>query len=218
MKIESRILSSIKHRPGMVVLRRDFANLGSPSQVSEALNSLQAAGVIARVSPGVYAKTIKDSATGAVTFAARAEDIACEAFGKLGFDVQIVNDGGDGSEHNLLVDAGDHRLRRHLSIGGKRVTYFRRSPRKNQFVLTTPLEMPAEGVSEFVKALARKFNVTYSRTAGDVWAEAVTRLAGDEVRSDDTSDLLVALKRANKVTDREMATLLINHRREIRRV
>ncbi len=65
--------------------------------------------------------------------------------------------------------------------------------------------------------LARKFHITYTRTAGDEWAETVTRLGGDEVRSDATGDLLVALKRAHKLTDREMTSLLINHQREQRR-
>jgi hypothetical protein len=42
----------------------------------------------------------------------------------------------------------------------------------------------------------------------------VTRPAGDEVRSGPLQDLLVALKRAGKLTKDDMAGLLVNHPRE----
>ncbi|CAN7412866.1 hypothetical protein LJR289_002544 [Pseudoduganella sp. LjRoot289] len=121
MKIDCRILSSIKRRSGAVVLRRDLANLGRPPQVSESFKTLSQ-------------------------------------------------------------------------------------------------RIPTEGVSQFVANLARESRVTYTRSDVDEWAEDVTRLAGDEVQSDATGDLLVALKRARKLTDREMAALLINHLREKHRV
>jgi len=83
--------------------------------------------------------------------------------------------------------------------------------------VSQPLQIPTEGVSQFVVRLARKHHITYARTTGDEWAETVTRLAGDEVRSDDIANLLVALKRAHKLTDREMTSLLIHHQREQKR-
>lgn len=70
---------------------------------------------------------------------------------------------------------------------------------------------------QFVASLARKHHVNYVRTTGDALAETATRLAGDEVESDATGDLLVALKRAHKLSDREMTALLVNHRREMSR-
>ena len=78
--------------------------------------------------------------------------------------------------------------------------------------------IPTESVSQFVARLARQNPIHYVRATGDEWAEVVTRLAGDEVQSDPTGDLLVALKRAHKLTDREMTLLLVNHLREQRRV
>ena len=208
MKIESRILSSINHRPGAVLLRRDVARLGSASQVSESLKALQAKGVIVRVGAGIYAKSIKDATTGAVALSASAEDIAIEAFQKLGVKVRIAPSGiADApGKATLALDTGPHRIKRQLSIGGKSVIY-----------VPQPLQIPTENVSQFVARLARKHHVTYARTTGDEWAETVTRLAGDEVRSDDTANLLVALKRAHKLTDREMTSLLINHQREEKR-
>jgi len=48
----------------------------------------------------------------------------------------------------------------------------------------------------------------------DQWAETVTRLAGDEVRSGPVQDMLIALKRAGKLSTGDMAALLVNYLRE----
>ena len=219
MKIESRILSSLRHRPGAVLLRREVARLGSASQVSESLKALQAKGVIVRVGAGIYAKSSKDAATGAVALSATAEDIAIEVFLKLGVDVHIAPAGASNAPgtHALALDTGSHRIKRRLSIGGKSVIYIPQPPTRRAGSLASPLQIPTQGVSQFVARLARQHHVSYARTAGDEWAETVTRLAGDEVQSDATANLLVALKRAHKLTDREMTSLLINHQREEKR-
>lgn len=219
MKIESRILSSIRHRAGAVVLRREVARLGSASQVSESLKALQAKGVIVRVGAGIYAKSIRNPATGAVELSASAEDIAIEVFQKLGVGVRIAPGGISNapSQGTLALDTGSNLIKRRLSIGGKSVTYAPRQSDQQASSPTSPLQIPTQGVSQFVARLARKHHISYARTAGDEWAETVTRLAGDEVRSDETGNLLVALKRAHKLTDREMTSLLINHQREEKR-
>jgi hypothetical protein len=217
VKIESRILSSIKHRSGAVVLRRDVAGLGSSSQVSESLKALGKKGYIVRVGNGIYAMSFKDAITGEVTLLASDEEIVIEAFLKLGVAVQIARGAASTADANALtLDTGSHRIRRSLSIRGKSVAYV--NQHSDRTAAPWPLKIPKEGVSQFVVRLAREHHVTYSRTAGDEFAETVTRLAGDEVCSDATGDLLVALKRADKLTDREMTTLLISHLREKRRV
>lgn len=80
------------------------------------------------------------------------------------------------------------------------------------------IRIPMSGVSRYVAELAARHHVTYSRCRVDEWAHVVTRLSGDEVRSDETCDLLVALRRAHKLTDLEMAALLISHLRERKHV
>lgn len=54
--------------------------------------------------------------------------------------------------------------------------------------------------SDYVSFLAKQKGVTYKPTFYDHWANAVTRLAGDEVTSDATDDLRVALTRADAIS------------------
>ena len=73
-------------------------------------------------------------------------------------------------------------------------------------------------VSRYVRALASQHSVFYEPTFADRWASSVTRLADDDVKSDETDDLLVALRRAGKLSPKDMAKLVISHHREVRRV
>jgi hypothetical protein len=218
MKLETRMLSSIRHRSSSVVLRSEVSSLGSASQVSESINALLDRGVIARLGTGIYAKSTKNPDTGEVRLSASAEDIAAEVFEKLGVKVRVVQIPQDDSSGAVAVDTGSHRINRRLLIAGKSVIYVHQRP-KNRVLKPVPvLQIPTEGVNHFVASLARKHHISYQRTAGDEWAETVTRLSDDNVQSDETGNLLVALKRAGKLTDREMAALLVAHLREKRRV
>ncbi len=69
-----------------------------------------------------------------------------------------------------------------------------------------------------VLKLARSSGVTFSPTWADRWAVAATRLAGDEVKSDATDDLLVALTRAGKLSPQDMVRLVMAHHRDLRGV
>jgi hypothetical protein len=64
-----------------------------------------------------------------------------------------------------------------------------------------------------VAALAKQLGIDYTPTYGDRWAFAVTRLAGDDVSSDRTDDLLVALRRAGKLSPTDMTRMAIEHHR-----
>ena len=76
------------------------------------------------------------------------------------------------------------------------------------------LMIPTAGVAQFIRDLAQMHGVSHTRTPTDQWAETVTRLAGDEVHSGPIQDLLIALKRAGKLSTDDMAALLINYLRE----
>ena len=67
----------------------------------------------------------------------------------------------------------------------------------------------------YVRQLANREGIVFAPTYADIWATAVTQLAGDEVKSDPTDDLLVALARAGKLSPREMTKLVIAHHRNL---
>lgn len=71
-------------------------------------------------------------------------------------------------------------------------------------------------MARYVDALAKRLGVSYTPTYGDRWAFAVTRLAGDDVSSDRTDDLLVALTRAGKLSPTDMAKMAIEHHRMLK--
>ena len=67
----------------------------------------------------------------------------------------------------------------------------------------------------YVRQLARSEGVVFAPTFADIWAQAVTKLAGDEINSDKIDDLLVALTRAGKLTPRDMSKLVVAHHRSL---
>lgn len=212
MKLADRMRQSIRRRSGHVVLRAELAPLGSASQVSEALKTLQRDGELLRLGAGVYAKARRDESTHEVTPVVDVETLGREVAHKL--KAQVAN-GGDGT---LVLDTGDRRVSRKLAVGHGTVQYVNDRNRR-AFTATRgkPWDMatfPTTDVGDYVRRLASFHGVRYVPTAADQWAETVTRLAGDEVRSGPVQDLLVALKRAGKLTKDDMASLLVNYLRE----
>jgi len=67
-----------------------------------------------------------------------------------------------------------------------------------------------------ILALARAHGVGYRPSSRDAWAEQVTRLAGDEVRLDDTELLLIALQRGGHISRPVALGLQAQYLREIR--
>ena len=76
----------------------------------------------------------------------------------------------------------------------------------------------ANPIASYVRKLAKREGVTFTPTFADLWAAAVTKLAGDEVGSDMTDDLLVALARAGKLSPRDMTKLVVAHHRSLAHV
>ena len=60
----------------------------------------------------------------------------------------------------------------------------------------------------YVRQLAKREGIVFAPTFADLWAKAVPKLAGHEVKGDKTDDLLVALTRAGKLSPREMTRLV----------
>ncbi len=59
-----------------------------------------------------------------------------------------------------------------------------------------------------MQSLAAAHNVIFVKTVADNFAETVTRLAGDEVVTDEVEDLIVALKRARIIDAATMVEIL----------
>jgi hypothetical protein len=74
--------------------------------------------------------------------------------------------------------------------------------------------VPTKNVGSFVIELAEHHNVSYSYNSMDQFADSVTTLAGDDVKHDRIEDLLVALKRAGKLSMQQVAQLSANYLRE----
>jgi len=130
MKLEDRIRRSILQRAGNVVLRADFTGMGSSSQITEALKSLQIKMVIVRIGTGVYARTRKSSVTGEIIPAGSLETLAPEVFRRLGVSVTA---GAAAKAYNagkttqlpgtFVANTGSRRIRREIVVGGRKVTY-----------------------------------------------------------------------------------------------
>jgi|25BtaG_2_1085352.scaffolds.fasta_scaffold00023_53 hypothetical protein len=73
--------------------------------------------------------------------------------------------------------------------------------------MADPAEKP-ENIENQIRQLARQNGVTYQRLPDDGTATIATRLAGDEVVTDDVEDLIVALRRANVISGEQMVELL----------
>ena len=130
MTTQERMLRAIKQRAGNVVLRQELADLGSASQVTEALKALQARSVIIRIGTGVYAKTRKSSVTGSIIPAGTLETLGVEALRKLrvpvapGAAAAAYNAGTTTQIPGVLVaNTGRRRISRRISIGGRTLQY-----------------------------------------------------------------------------------------------
>lgn len=230
MKLEERMQCAIDGMLENVILRMDVAALGGHSQVSVALDELMRKGVIVRMGVGIYAKASRHPDTGIVTPVADLETLAVEVFQRLGVSasVLVVKPGSGRSvvskDANICVK-GSRRIRRKLSLGGRSVVYVNeptpaRKPKSSvrRHPSTGALIIPESGLRRYVMDLADSCQVAYSRTYADEWAESVSRLAGDDVRTDVIENLVIALKKEKKVTGLEAVHLLTNYLREKRRV
>lgn len=130
MKLETRMLQSVRQREHNVILRAELSSLGSASQVTKALNALLAKGVLIRIGTGVYAKTRKSSVTGVTVPAGSLETLATETLRKLGIEVgisEIASAYNSGRTTQLpgafVVNTGQRRICRKITVGGRSVIY-----------------------------------------------------------------------------------------------
>lgn len=130
MKLEDRIRRSIAQRSSTVVLRSDFSEMGSTSQVGKVLSRLVEDGKLIRVSKGAFAKTRVNKFTGKPAPAATLEVIAAELFQKLGVQIapsRIMDEYNSGKTTQIpmtaMVSTGGRRITRKVSVGNRTLIY-----------------------------------------------------------------------------------------------
>ena len=217
MNLETRMRQSIKKRSGALILRSDVAALGSPTQVSHVLDLLIKKEVLTRLGRGLYLKKASADTPATPQPTMSLTTIIREAVRKLGLTLHsdIPAESSTTTTHaDILIEVENPRVDRKMHINGKVIHL--RSYRKPKTNIDDAIELalPTTGIADYVAALAKKYQVNYASNQMDEWAKAVTILAGDEVNPDKTEDLIVALKRAGKLSQKEVALLTINHLRE----
>jgi len=130
MNLVDRLLRFIERQPGNVILRAEFAELGSPAQTTAALNALIAKGIIVRIGIGIYAKTRKSSVTGATVAAGSLETLATETLTKMGVPftrsrAAAAYDDGDTTQlpGAFVVNTSERRISRKITVGGRTLGY-----------------------------------------------------------------------------------------------
>jgi DNA-binding transcriptional ArsR family regulator len=88
---------------------------------------------------------------------------------------------------------------------------------RNQYVYRSK-QKRLTPTARYVRDLARKEGISFNPIFADRWALSVTKLAGDEVKSDSTDDLLVALTRSGKLSPNDMVALVIKHHLDLKHV
>lgn len=214
MKLLERAQISIKRRAGQVVLRSDLVNLGSSSQLSEAIKKLTESGLLLRIGSGIYAKSQKDS-HGRPQLLVSPQQIVEEVFKKLQVSARVIGIKIVG-EHKVCVVETEHRISRKLKIDSCTIDYL--TPPKILSLPKDPDSLPQKNVKEFVERYAKAHHVAYTRSQIDDLAEAITRASGDSVDLDLTGKLLVALKKKKLIDGRQFARLITNHAKETQNV
>lgn len=210
MKLESKLQVSLSKRADHVVLRRELAKLGSKSQLTEAIKRLIAEARLVRLAPGVYAKISRDS-HGAVQLAAPAQVIADEILAKTGRPAVIRRIDSDGGSPKFEATFTGMPA----NASAARLAQPRRKRRAATFKLPSDVaQLPVKDVASYVARLAAAHGVVFKRTRLDDFAEAVTRLAGDDEQLDATGKLLASLRKKSLINGPQLARLMTNHMRE----
>jgi hypothetical protein len=69
-------------------------------------------------------------------------------------------------------------------------------------------DIPMTGLSAYIADLAQRHDIAYVKTGSSALAEVITHLAGDDIKPDETEQLVIALRRANIINGQTMVTLL----------
>jgi hypothetical protein len=128
--LKEKMLATIANHDGEVLLRADFADMASPSQISRILKKLVEEGMLIRLGYGTYAKTKISPINGKPIPRAQLAELAQETLLRLEVPVQLGRAQRAYAEGrttqipvHIAFDTGPRRISRKLSIGLNRVRY-----------------------------------------------------------------------------------------------
>lgn len=218
MNLEARMHQSITRRSSNIILRSELAHLGSETQVSHVIQRLIAKGELTRISRGVFLNTRVDKALRAVSSHEKLKAVIKELLEKF----NLTPHGGspsiseDSAETNFLIEVENPRINKTLSFYGRKVQFISYKPRKSLNKSIQYQSFSPSSVASQVREMASQYGLSYTDNPMDNWAKSVTRLAGDDVKSDPIKDLIIVLKRAGKISKKEVANLMAGYIKERR--
>lgn len=219
MNLETRMRQSITRRSSNLILRSDLASLGSKTQVTHVLQVLLSKGELIRVSKGVYLKTKKDQFPGSFRSSASIEQLIKEFTKKFGLTIygQIPSiDYFDSKTKYIEVEIENPRVDRTIFFNNRSIKLISHKKRKNKKIGFENGSGKSSTVASRVIKMAKQHGVSYVENPMDNWANTVTTLAGDEVKADPIKDLIIVLKRAGKISKKEVASLMASYIKERR--
>ncbi|NTY87489.1 hypothetical protein [Serratia fonticola] len=219
MSIKDKLIKALENSPDSIVLRHELSALGGRTQVTDSLRDLVASGFLTKPGLGIYVKNEHRQYKGLYT-SDRCITVVKEIFKKLDTPVKDIKIDHIAGQDICIVDIGAQRVSRKLEINGIPIRYSNNQKISNWDCLLSQDvdDLPTKGVRKFIEKVAAANGIQYQRTGLDDFAESVTRLAGDEIELDITEKLLIALKKKDLISGRQLARLMTNYMREVKNV
>lgn len=217
METKDKILKKFNKTKKNILLRCEFNELGNRTQVSDALKYLVDCGYIDRVGKGIYERKKPANTNATNEYLVM---LVGSVFKELGEPVNKVEIEKRDNVRVVVVYTENIRISRKLMLHGLSVYYSHdklqnKLPQCDEWKIPTNVDdLPKTDVRSYIERFAEYYNIIHKRTGLDEFAEAVTRMAGDEIKLDPTEKLLVALKKKELINAKQLSRLLSNYLKE----
>ncbi|VVQ09911.1 hypothetical protein PS914_05045 [Pseudomonas fluorescens] len=221
METKEKILHKIKKSQKRIILRCEFDDLGGRTQVTEAIKNLVTTGYLDRIGKGVYEKTTHASSNASNEYILLLVESVFKELGEPLCKAELEKRDND---RVCVVYTKNMRISRKLTLHGVPVCYAHSKPLESHHKIEEwklPVdvdELPKSDVRNYIERFAEHYKIKYQRTGLDEFAEAVTRMAGDDIKLDATEKLLVVLKKNELINAKQLARLLSNYLKEVSNV
>lgn len=217
METKDKILQKFNKTKKIILLRCEFNELGNRTQVADALKLLVGCGYVDRVGKGIYERKKLANTNATNEYLVMLVGSVFKALGEPLNKVEIEN---RNNVRVVVVYTENIRMSRKLMFHGLPVCYNHDKPKNKlpqcgEWKIPTDVDdLPKTDVRSYIERFAEYYNIIHQRTGLDEFAEAVTRMAGDEIKLDPTEKLLVALKKKELINAKQLSRLLSNYLKE----